>query len=351
MGLMLKINNRIFKNLSIFKNQLKRFGPVIDFERSAKKYIYFNGVRRRDCYTLFPFFISSEKIDHIHILGNANFGNAVIKLSNAICVAKELGIVSITHEMDKIFNGKFMIDGVSVEFSTANYNSICGEFLNRLSTPNKKNFEKFDKYVRLTTLEYTDRFLESYHSKLDFLRSTDCLVIHLRSGDVFNRNNPHPLYGQPPMSFYKKILLKEKPSRVVVVSEDRSNPILNLIEEYCGDNGVAFDFAVSSMEEDIARLAMCNKLVLSRGTFCGPTILGGCKKEKIYLYDYYSDRWVFGKDEVEYWSLKKYVKYIERINELNSAYREKVTDHWENSIWQREKLVDETACELSWEAK
>jgi len=62
----------------------------------------------------------------------------------------------------------------------------------------------------------------------------DELYIYIRGGDIFNDlNKTNRNYVQPPLCFYKKILNEFIFRKVIIISEDTSNPVIQiLLKEY-----------------------------------------------------------------------------------------------------------------------
>lgn len=67
------------------------------------------------------------------------------------------------------------------------------------------------------------------HHHQEIRTSSKILHIHIRSGDIFRRT-VHPLYVQPPMSFYKTVIDSQPWESVVIVSQDLKNPCTQEIQ-------------------------------------------------------------------------------------------------------------------------
>ena len=52
------------------------------------------------------------------------------------------------------------------------------------------------------------------------------VVIHIRSGDIFNKC-PHPVYIMPPLSYYVNILNEKNFNKIYLVAADKLNPFIN----------------------------------------------------------------------------------------------------------------------------
>ena len=94
----------------------------------------------------------------------------------------------------------------------------------------------------------------------------DTLTIHLRGGDIFG-DNPHSSYGQPPLSFYEKVLDSRVWTRVVLVAEDSLNPCLEGIISYCTHRGIPTQITGQRLEDATITISKATNLVASRGTF------------------------------------------------------------------------------------
>jgi hypothetical protein len=102
-----------------------------------------------------------------------------------------------------------------------------------------------------------------FYTDIDPLNEND-LVIHIRSGDIFTGNNPHPYYLMPPLSYYTEIIEQNKQyENVYLVTEDTLNPCINkLLELYPRIN-----FKLQSLQEDITLILRAVNIVVSYGTF------------------------------------------------------------------------------------
>jgi len=88
----------------------------------------------------------------------------------------------------------------------------------------------------------------------------DTLVMHMRSGDVF-QPRPLPWYGQPPCQYYADVMKKRAWGRVVVVAQDTvGNPCIRTAIRMGAVHNV------SSWEDDLRLLLGARHLALGRGT-------------------------------------------------------------------------------------
>lgn len=94
-----------------------------------------------------------------------------------------------------------------------------------------------------------------------------CLVIHLRSGDIFWAN-PHPDYGQPPLSFYWKVLTFQSWDEVLLLSEDDVNPCYQGVIGFCETLGIPVKESGRELHRSIHEITVSKYIVFSTGTFC-----------------------------------------------------------------------------------
>ena len=84
------------------------------------------------------------------------------------------------------------------------------------------------------------------------------LVIHIRSGDVFNIS--HSSYSQPPCKFYIEAIKMKNWSNVYLIAENDYNPCVNIVKPY------TTSYKKQSWEIDLAHLLYAENLVVSHGT-------------------------------------------------------------------------------------
>jgi hypothetical protein len=108
----------------------------------------------------------------------------------------------------------------------------------------------------------------------------DTLVIHIRSGDIFNPG-AHGFYVQPPFAFYKKVIEDFGFKKLYILTEsDMRNPCIHLLQtEY-----PTVKIQSSSLAEDVsvilqAKHFLCN----SHGTFGHMLALLSDKLEHLYI--------------------------------------------------------------------
>lgn len=113
----------------------------------------------------------------------------------------------------------------------------------------------------------------------------DDLTIHLRSGDVFCDQPPHPLYGQPPLAFYQRVVAAHPWRRVSLVFEDRLNPVIPALLEWLPGRCAEVAVVNGSLEADLHHLLRARNLVSGRGTFCCAVAALSRRLQRVYSFD------------------------------------------------------------------
>lgn len=136
------------------------------------------------------------------------------------------------------------------------------------------------RYINLT---FDDEFkklfaeqMKDYIPRLD----DDDLMIHIRSGDLFeNEHNIPPDYGQPMCSFYTDIIKSRQWKNVLVFAEDHNNPCVGVAEEAGGL------WMNVSFEHVLGAGVAAKNLVFGRGTL-GPALAGVARDlHRLYTFN------------------------------------------------------------------
>ncbi|MEN0003906.1 MAG: FkbM family methyltransferase [Bacteroidota bacterium] len=148
----------------------------------------------------------------------------------------------------------------------------------------------FTHYIRdLLTFNLDEQPLEE---------DEDRLVIHIRAGDTFN-SPPPPKYVPPPLSYYTTIMDTYQDKEIVIVCEDRKNPVIDILEQRY-DNCIVQS---SDLESDIQTIINATNLVFSIGTFSMTLALMSTKIRRFYVNDIPKDILDFGFFKKRDWSL------------------------------------------------
>ena len=115
---------------------------------------------------------------------------------------------------------------------------------------------------------------ESFVIKNIYKLPENYLVIHIRSGDIFqdkffNHPKPPPSYIPPPLSYYTKYIEEYNYKNIIIVCEDKVNPVVDsLLKIY--KNAI---YTKNSLEEDIKIIMGATNVLWSIGSFVPKLLL------------------------------------------------------------------------------
>lgn len=113
------------------------------------------------------------------------------------------------------------------------------------------------------------------------------VVLHIRSGDIFDRY-PHPGYIVPPLSYYINILDNNVFNKVIIITEDTRNPVINkLIELYPN-----IIYKKQSLVDDIQTILGAHNVVMSVGTFIPSLLLFSDNIKNVYKSSYINNLFI-----------------------------------------------------------
>ena len=202
---------------------------------------------------------------------SGRLGNNIMQLCNIISIA-----IAYKHNI-KINVKKLKFFDLSViekYFNKYNNSEIITDknnffYKSRLPFPNdifKQNIEERNKILQKA-------FLINNINKLP----ENDLVIHIRSGDIFN-SNPHPNYVPPPLSYYTKEIDKYKYEKIHIICEDTINPVTNELRKLY-KNAV---YEKNTLEKDIRIILGATNIIYSVGTFIPALMLLSNNNKYIY---------------------------------------------------------------------
>lgn len=197
----------------------------------------------------------------IYINSWGRFGNSVIRLINILHLALYYNLTIKTPKHNffdiDIINKNILENIIQTK---NNKNIILRDphnfyYRNKIKNINKKSFYINNKLV-INILK------KAFTIKDIPLLDKNDIIIHIRSGDIFN-NHPHKKYIMPPLSYYNKILNKNNFNKIILVSEDTKNPVINkLINLYPN-----IIYKKQSLIDDIKIILGGTKIISSFGTF------------------------------------------------------------------------------------
>ncbi|GGA56346.1 discoidin domain-containing protein [Okeania sp. KiyG1] len=155
------------------------------------------------------------------------------------------------------------------------------------------------------------------------------LVIHIRSGDIF-KNNVHLGYGQPPFSFYAKIIELQSWHSISLVFEDKSNPIIDPLIDFCRRRCSQVQEISGDLKSDIEYLLRARKLVVSNGTFCPAIALISKSLNTVYSFE--------NEFSIKY---NPNISQIVRVVDRQGVYKSEIlSSNWQNTELQRKLMLE-----------
>jgi len=150
----------------------------------------------------------------------------------------------------------------------------------------------------------------------------DELVIHIRSGDIFN-SNPHQGYVIPPLSYYTNIIKKNNYKNIYLLAEDHHNPCINqLIKLY-----PTIIFNLQSLEQDVKLILAARNIVISYGSFITSILLHSDNKINVYVPSYLN----YNNHED---TIPDCTMHVTDLQEYHNMML-----HWKNTAEQREIML------------
>jgi hypothetical protein len=218
------------------------------------------------------------------------FGNMSRRLANGASVALAQGIGGLVAPRKMIFHGDIFREGIHLLGpSTKLY---LGDEPSRVSNTlqvlvhgellRNRNFEaELQPSVDAAWEALHDILLIDDHetSPVD-----QHLVIHIRGGDVFGPRKPRT-YGQPPLSFYHRVLREKEWTAVTIVHQDLHNPVVEPLLDLCSQLDIPVTNQMGSILEDVRALLSGHTLVAGRGTFI-PAVVGLSRVcSRVYFFE------------------------------------------------------------------
>jgi hypothetical protein len=269
----LRLANRYEWDLDIFRGKL----PVTANGKSGAYRLLKSG----------PLFLQPRpQIRALRISRWRRFGNSIIQVRNAFCVAEALGMKTVCFPRRHPFLAGKRVGKFKLNWGEATVASptLEGEFFYlhafRLQPSAGEIARIFSELIRpllVTQVRHRDPRIKR-----------DDLVLHFRAGDIFKK--PHPVYGQPPASYYLKAVDREQPARVWLVYEDRSNPCIEVVENALRAKGIEVLLQSSSLAEDLRLMMSARTLVAGRGSFAYMLAHLSSRLRRVYFFEAHHTR-------------------------------------------------------------
>lgn len=275
--------------------------------------------------------LSSDEVA-LFLTDLGRFGNAVAKIHEHLLVSQSYhlgGLVIDSRAIFPVYRNYLLTPVLGTDKTTQAIRSsetvprnLRSNFLIRLTAPldPEVSDQMVQRALRTTQVMFSD------------LRGTpiedNVLVVHFRAGDVFSRPNLLN-YGQPPLTFYIRIIQSEGFTAVIAVAEDELNPCLNSLRSYCKSHGIKFQFQSGSFLEDVRVLTGARNLVAGRGSFV-PAIAGiSTNLRRLHYFEDKCNTWNPRSDFLK-------IRYQDSCGEYRKSI---LSQGWKNQPEQHEMML------------
>jgi hypothetical protein len=268
-------------------------------------------------------------VSAICVTKRLHFGNSIQQISNAIALGESLGIDHlhlpgywyIRRGRRQSASGIQLRNKKKINLRREQL-ALCGRFfyqttLNPLYTAQPNPCKAMGKIADLLKLPETD-----------FRPTDEDLVIHLRSGDIFSTNSPHPKYGQPPLAYYLKILHSRPWRSVHLIFQDEGNPVIAVLREIVNSLGIVLHCSTGNLKDDLAVLLAARTIACGTGTFISGVAAISQQLKTVYC---------FGK-QFNAWGNTK-ISTIRLADSRGDYVSQVMSRNWVNSLQQRELML------------
>jgi len=264
------------------------------------------------------------------------FGNSMILLNNLIAYCEVLNIrnIYLNIEQDWPIVDDIFTDRINIYFVSP-YQIECED--KAVLCPDYKPFY----YLTVVKPEIrVSLFKDEVKRNLPVINTDrNDLYIHIRSGDIFKRR-PNTVYAQPPLCFYQKILNNFFFKNIYIVSENRKNPIINLLTKEFPE----IIFIDNYIETDAAILSNAYNIVGSMSSFLTTLVMINDNIKNYWDFDNYrlSEKYLHFHHDI----YKIQVNYTLYEMKPSEDYRKEMFV-WRNSKRQIDLMINEKCREFN----
>ena len=264
------------------------------------------------------------------------FGNSMILLNNLIAYCEVLNIrnIYLNIEQDWPIVDDIFSDRINIYFVSP-YQIECED--KAVLCPDYKPFY----YLAVVKPEIrVNLFKDEVKRNLPVINTDrNDLYIHIRSGDIFKRR-PNTVYAQPPLCFYQKILNNFFFKNIYIVSENRKNPIINILTKEFPE----IIFIDNYIETDAAILSNAYNIVGSMSSFLTTLVMINDNLINYWDFDNYrlSEKYLHFHHDI----YKLQVNYTLYEMKPSEDYRKEMFV-WRNSKRQIDLMINEKCREFN----
>ena len=174
------------------------------------------------------------------------------------------------------------------------YNLDLTNFFDDLDKLKNIPYEVFQKNKK-ETIDLLKKALIIKAKDINILDEND-IVVHIRSGDLFLQERSFSFYTPPPLSYYTNILNNIKYNKIIIVSEDKKNPVIDeLLKLY--SNSI---YSKNCLKDDIRIILGAKNIINSVGSFIPSLIMLSSNISKVY------GTWLYEKELEKYYVCNKH---------------------------------------------
>lgn len=274
-------------------------------------------------------------LDSIFYTCDFNFGNLLINLNKLIYYCEIIGckLIILDRKAFWFIKNKINIKKYGITITVDDKEKYNNSFTIYYNSGNIfYSFFVIKPEIRIHILKN-----EIIKNLPKFDISPENLYIHIRSGDIFNGLSHSP-YAQPPLCFYESILDNFKFNKVYLISQDKSNPVINkLINKY--NSHIIYE--ESSIKDDISKLMNAYNIVCSISSFLNSIIQLNNNLSILYEFNIYK---MIEKIRQYHYDLYKFPQKNFTILRMESSYLYKsMMYNWKNNKKQK-KLMNKYKC-------
>ena len=282
--------------------------------------------------------IEEARPDVIVVAQHGRFGNMVRQVSLSIACAEKLGIREvIVKSFPQFPRGTWVLDnGVALTHDPYLRSrmiarprlALAGDFFLKPRLPIQVDDVDFDTIA--------SSLVEAGNLAGENALSREVLVVHFRSGDAFS-DRPHPGLGQPPLSFYQLVIDHEKPEKVILVFENKANPVIDGVIAHLEAVAIPYSIQSANFREDLGVLLAARSLITANGTL----------SEALLMLSPHLQRWISYSRDSELYFRSRPIRDIVRVMDSSEDYSSRILKgNWRNSPEQRKLMMSFPASEL-----
>ncbi|MEO1001469.1 MAG: hypothetical protein AAFW69_12850, partial [Pseudomonadota bacterium] len=218
-------------------------------------------------------------LTHLRVRGSGGFGNQLAQLANAVALAAATGVAEVWHDVPWMGEGGEAPALRHLGRGARAGMGVAGRFAVR---------DNLGPIARLSARRRRDLVVARLRPRFALAPAgpPGPPVLSVRGGaDLFEDPAPHPHYGQPPLAFYTEAVRRARFDEVLVVAQDRRNPVADALEVWLAETpGLRGRVVSEGAEGDARHILAAGHLVWGTSTFVEAlALLGGRARTGHYM--------------------------------------------------------------------